>query len=84
MIDFAGGWAGYSKSAPTGFVHQRSAHLALLHRALRSLKTWLNGNHHGAEPDYLKRRAAGFVFRFNRCNAPMTAFHSLLGIASSI
>ena len=84
MIDFAGGWAGYSKSAPTGFVHQRSAHLALLHRAFRILKTWLNGNHHGAEPDYLKRRAAGFVFRFDRRNTQMMAFHSLLRTASSI
>jgi hypothetical protein len=85
MIDFADSWAGYSKSAPVGFAPQRSAHLALhLHLVFGTLKTWLNETHHGADPDYLQRRAAGFVFRFGRRNTQMTAFHSLLGIASSI
>ncbi|PAW73338.1 MAG: hypothetical protein B9S26_08760 [Opitutia bacterium Tous-C4FEB] len=55
-----------------------------LHRVFGTLKTWLNETHHGAEPNYLQHCTAAFVFQFNRCNALMTLFQSLLRTASSI
>jgi len=36
----------------------------------------------GVEPEYLQSYSNGFACRFNRRNAPMTAFQTLLGIST--
>jgi hypothetical protein len=47
-----------------------------------NLKAWLNGTHHGVEPQHLPRYLDEFVFRFNRRTPPMAAFQTLRGIAA--
>ena len=79
------GSKGYSGTALAGYRHElrdpesRALHI---HRAFGNLKTWLNGTHHGVDPKYLKHYLDEFGFRFNRSNAPMAAFRTLLGLAT--
>ena len=48
-----------------------------------NMKTWIKGTHHGRiEPKHLQAYLNEYVFRFNRRFYPMTAFHSVLGIAA--
>lgn len=86
------GWRGYSKSAMTGYKHEKRivgepsrAHQVAphIHRVFGNLKTWLRGTHHGVEPKYLPSYMQEFVFRFNRRQTPMAAFQTLLGITTS-
>jgi hypothetical protein len=79
------GWKGYSKTALTGYRHESNPGVIArhIHRAFGNLKTWLNGTHHGVDPDYLHIYLDEFVFRFNRRKTPMAAFQTLLGLASS-
>jgi hypothetical protein len=61
------------------------AHLPMIHLVFSNLKTWIKGTHHGRiEPKHLQAYLNEYVFRFNRRFYPMTAFHSVLGIASHI
>lgn len=84
------GWRGYSKTALAdyrhevrivgdGKAHQLAPHI---HRVFSNLKTWLQGTHHGVQPQYLSSYLDEFVFRFNRRQTPMAAFRTLLGIAT--
>jgi transposase-like protein len=84
------GWAGYSETALSEFIHHvrvigkdQLAHKRLphIHRAFGNLKTWLNGTHHGVEPKHLQSYLDEFTFRYNRRETPMAAFQSLLGIS---
>ena len=60
-------------------------HLPIIHRVFGNLKTWLAGTHHGrVERHHLQAYLNEFVFRFNRRFYPMTAFNSVLGIASQV
>lgn len=79
------GWRGYSKTALAGYRHESNPGMIArhIHRAFGNLKTWLNGTHHGVDPDYLHIYLDEFVFRFNRRKTPMAAFQTLLGLASS-
>lgn len=58
--------------------------LPIIHLVFSNLKTWLRGTHHGVSPAHLQLYLNEFVFRFNRRFYPMTAFHSILGIASKV
>lgn len=79
------GWRGYSKTALAGYRHEPNPGIIArhIHRAFGNLKTWLNGTHHGVDPDYLHIYLDEFVFRFNRRKTPMAAFQTLLGLASA-
>jgi hypothetical protein len=55
--------------------------IPLIHLVFSNLKTWINGTHHGVSQKHLPAYLNEFVFRFNRRFYPMSAFHSLLGIA---
>jgi hypothetical protein len=86
------GWAGYSDSALKGYRHiakiqdspASASRLAPhIHRVFSNLKTWLQGTHHGVEPKYLQAYLDEYVFRFNRRQTPMAAFHTLLGITTT-
>ena len=79
------GWKGYSKTALGRYKHQANPGMIArhFHRAFGNLKTWLNGTHHGVDPDYLPIYLDEFVFRFNRRKTPMAAFQTLLGLASA-
>lgn len=79
------GWKGYSKTALGHYKHQVNPGIIArhIHRAFGNLKTWLNGTHHGVDPDYLHIYLDEFVFRFNRRKTPMAAFQTLLGLASA-
>jgi len=59
-------------------------YLPIIHLVFSNLKTWLRGTHHGVSPEHLPSYLNEFVFRFNRRFYPMTAFHSILGIASRV
>ena len=86
------GWRGYSKRALLGYTHDQRivgaperAHPVAphIHRVFSTLKTWLQGTHHGVDPKYLPGYLDEFVFRFNRRQTPMAAFQTLLGITSN-
>lgn len=85
------GFSGYDPLRFMGFAHEplvldgkperAEEHLRLIHLIFSNLKTWLNGIHHGVSQDHLQAYLNEFVFRFNRRFYPMTAMHSLLGLA---
>jgi len=85
-------WTGYPLSK-IGYRHEpltlggdpgkAEAHLPMIHLVFSNLKTWIKGTHHGRiEPKHLQAYLNEYVFRFNRRFYPMTAFHSVLGIAA--
>jgi len=86
------GWGGYNGLAKMGYTHdarvmggdpeKAEAHLPMIHLVFSNLKTWIDGTHHGVDDKHLQAYLNEFVFRFNRRFYPMTAFHSLLGIAA--
>ena len=76
---------GYSHEALTlgGDPDKAEAHLPMIHLVFSNLKTWIKGTHHSRiEPKHLQAYLNEYVFRFNRRFYPMTAFHSVLGIAA--
>ena len=80
------GWRRRFQSALSGYreaLPHRDKHLVDLHRAFGELQAWLNGTHHGVDPNYLQTYLDEFVFRFNRHHDPMAAFHTLLGLAAT-
>jgi hypothetical protein len=87
------GWTGYPGLSEMGYHHaavalagdpdKAEAHLPMIHLVFSNLKTWIKGTHHGRiEPKHLQAYLNEYVFRFNRRFYPMTAFHSVLGIAA--
>jgi len=85
------GWPGYSETAVADDIHPvrvigsaQRAHKRFppIHRVFSHLTAWLNGPHHGVEPQHLSSYVDEFVFRFNRRNTPMAAFQTLRGISS--
>ena len=54
----------------------------MIHLVFSNLKTWIKGTHHGVSPQHLQSYLDEYVFRFNRRFYPMTAFHSVLGLAA--
>ena len=58
--------------------------LPMIHLAFSNLKAWLLGTHHGVSAQHLPAYLNEFVFRFNRRFYPMTAFASVLGIATRV
>jgi hypothetical protein len=87
------GWTGYPGLTEAGYRHEAlvlggdpdkaEAHLPMIHLVFSNLKTWIKGTHHSRiEPKHLQAYLNEYVFRFNRRFYPMTAFHSVLGIAA--
>jgi hypothetical protein len=87
------GWTGYPGLTEAGYHHEAltlggdpekaEAHLPMIHLVFSNLKTWIKGTHHSRiEPKHLQAYLNEYVFRFNRRFYPMTAFHSVLGIAA--
>ena len=86
------GWIGYDGLTCMGYKHdalalngdpeKAEAHLPMIHLVFSNLKSWLTGTHHGVSPKHLQAYLNEYVFRFNRRFYPMTAFHSVLGIAA--
>jgi hypothetical protein len=87
------GWTGYPSLPEMGYRHEAltlggdpdkaEAHLPMIHLVFSNLKTWIKGTHHSRiEPKHLQAYLNEYVFRFNRRFYPMTAFHSVLGIAA--
>jgi transposase-like protein len=87
------GWIGYPGLPEMGYHHdvlalggepdKAEAHLPMIHLVFSNLKTWIRGTHHSRiEPKHLQAYLNEYVFRFNRRFYPMTAFHSVLGIAA--
>jgi hypothetical protein len=87
------GWTGYPGLPDMGYRHEAltlggdpdkaEAHLPMIHLVFSNLKTWIRGTHHSRiEPKHLQAYLNEYVFRFNRRFYPMTAFHSVLGIAA--
>jgi hypothetical protein len=87
------GWTGYPGLPEMGYHHEAltlggdpdkaEAHLPMIHLVFSNLKTWIKGTHHSRiEPKHLQAYLNEYVFRFNRRFYPMTAFHSVLGIAA--
>lgn len=58
--------------------------LPMIHLVFANLKAWLLGTHHGVSQQHLQAYLNEFVFRFNRRFYPMTAFNSVLGIATRV
>lgn len=85
-------WQGYAGLKARDFDHQPVAerndpavaeeYLPLIHLVFSNLKSWINGVHHGVDPQHLQAYCNEFVFRFNRRFYPFNAFRSLLGIAA--
>ena len=86
------GWVGYKGLPDLGYPHEALAlngdpdkcesHLPMIHLVFSNLKTWILGTHHGVSPQHLQSYLDEYVFRFNRRFYPMTAFHSVLGLAA--
>jgi transposase-like protein len=86
------GWHPYDKLPSMGYSHEpvvlggdpdkTDAHLPMIHLAFSNLKTWLLGTHHGVSQQHLPAYLNEYVFRFNRRFYPMTAFNSVLGLAT--
>jgi hypothetical protein len=87
------GWGGYFGISEMGYRHEAltlngdpdkaEAHLPMIHLVFSNIKTWIKGTHHGRiEPKHLQAYLNEYVFRFHRRFYPMTAFHSVLGIAA--
>jgi len=86
-------FTGYAALKSLGYLHESVAlngdpdkaatHLPMVHLVISNLKTWIMGTHHGAIAHYhLQAYLNEFQYRFNRRFYPMTAFNSVLGIAS--
>lgn len=85
-------WGGYASLQERGFDHLPVAerneariaeeYLPLIHLVFSNLKTWINGVHHGVDPQHLQAYLNEFTFRFNRRFYPFNSFRSLLGIAA--
>lgn len=86
------GWEGYNGLTAMGYKHNAlvldknpaliDQHLPMIHLIFSNLKTWLLGTHHGTSQQHLQAYLNEYVFRFNRRFYPMTAFNSVLGLAS--
>lgn len=87
------GFAPYCSLANLGYKHdpltiagdpeKADAHLPMIHLVFSNLKTWILGTHHGAiAQQHLQAYLNEYVFRFNRRFYPMTAFNSVLGLAT--
>ncbi len=86
------GCPGYEELRALGYDHgplvlggdhaKAEAHLRMIHLVFSNLKTWILGTHHGVSQQHLQAYLNEFVFRFNRRFYPMTAFHSVLGLAA--
>src|ERR1035438_216515 len=86
------GWVGYDGLNALGYDHKpvvlggdpekAEKALPMIHLVFSNLKAWILGTHHGVSPQHLQAYLNEFVFRFNRRFYPMTAFHSVLGLAS--
>ena len=84
-------WTGYEDLPSFGYRHHPIAirgdqsrteeSLPMIHLVFSNLKAWLQGTHHGVSQRHLPAYLNEFVFRFNRRFYPMTAVHSVLGIA---
>ena len=86
-------WQGYASLPDLGYHHRPRTQgppdragklLPHIHRVFGNLKTWLGGTHHGVGHDHLQASLDEFAFRFNRRRIPMTAFQTLLGLASGV
>lgn len=86
------GWASYTKKTMQAYEHIRqpqttpdkaSEVLPHIHSAFGNLQTWLNGTHHGVNPNHLQTYLEEFTFRNNRRRYPMSAFRSLLGLGTT-
>ena len=85
-------WQGYASLQERGFDHLPVAerdeariaeeYMPLIHLVFSNLKTWINGVHHGVDPQHLQAYCNEFTFRFNRRFYPFNSFRSLLGIAA--
>lgn len=85
------GYIGYQNLRSLGYNHEwevlhgepeaTEMWLPMVHIVISNLKAWLLGTHHGVSPQHLQAYLNEFVFRFNRRFYPMSAFHSVLGIA---
>ena len=88
------GWHGYNELAAMGYDHESvvlhgdtekvEKSLPMIHLVFSNLKAWLLGTHHGVSAQHLPAYLNEFVFRFNRRFYPMTAFASVLGIATRV
>lgn len=88
------GWVGYDGLNALGYDHKPAVlggdpekaeqALPMIHLVFSNLKAWMLGTHHGVSPQHLQAYLNEFVFRFNRRFYPMTAFHSVLGLASRV
>jgi len=85
------GWGGYRPLRNKGCDHNRQTQgrgtnaaklFPPVHRVFSNLKTWLTGIHHGVGQQHLQHYLNEYMFRFNRRRTLMTAFQSLLGLAS--
>jgi ISXO2-like transposase domain/Transposase zinc-ribbon domain len=85
-------WQGYASLQERGFDHLPVAerdeariaeeYMPLIHLVFSNLKSWINGVHHGVDPQHLQAYCNEFTFRFNRRFYPFNSFRSLLGIAA--
>lgn len=88
------GWVGYDSLRRLGSAHKpvvlggdpetTDMVLPMIHLVFSNLKAWMLGTHHGVSPQHLQAYLNEFVFRFNRRFYPMTAFNSVLGIATRV
>jgi len=84
-------WTGYDGLSELGYRHhpitirgdqsRTDESLPMVHLVFSNLKAWLKGTHHGVSSRHLPAYLNEFVFRFNRRFYPMSAVHSVLGIA---
>lgn len=85
------GWIGYEGLPALGYLHQpviinkdyekADEFLPMVHLVFSTLKTWLQGTHHGVSAKHLQAYLNEHVFRFNRRFYPMSSFNSVLAIA---
>jgi hypothetical protein len=87
-------WQGYASLTERGYDHIPVAerdesriaeeYMPLIHLVFSNLKAWINGVHHGVDPQHLQAYCNEFTFRFNRRFYPFNSFRSLLGLAGSL
>lgn len=88
------GWVGYDSLTARGYSHdpvvlggdpeKAEEALPMIHLVFSNLKVWILGTHRGVSHRHLQSYLNEFVFRFNRRFYPMTAFNSVLGIATQV
>jgi len=88
------GWVGYDGLGGLGYHHKpvvlggnpekAEEALPMIHLVFSNLKAWISGTHHGVSSRHLQAYLNEFTFRFNRRFYPMTAFNSVLGLASRV